>query len=59
MKIRRNLGDLGPTCMINYGVIFSATAFKLGANRVHIGMFNISSGFFEIQKFEKMAVFAI
>ena len=44
---------------INRGVIFSPMAFKLGANRDHIGMFNISTGFFEIQKFEKMTVFAI
>ena len=36
--------------MVNYGVIFSPMAFKLGANRVQIGKFNMSSGFFEIQK---------
>ena len=53
------LGHFGLTCMINHGVIFSPMAFKLGANRVHIGKFNISSGFFEIQKLKKMTVFAI
>ena len=40
------MGDPDLTCMINRGVIFSPTAFKLGANRDHIEMFNISSGFF-------------
>ena len=59
MKIRLNWGDLGPTCMINYGVTFSPTAFKLGANRVHIEIFNISSGFFEIKKKIRMTVFTI
>ena len=47
----------GLTCMVNHGVIFSSMAFKLGANRVHIGMFNISSGFFEIQKFKILPEF--
>ena len=44
---------LGLTCMINHGVNFSPTAFILATKRVHIGMFNISSGFFEIQKLKK------
>ena len=32
---------------------FSPMAFRLGANRVHLGKFNISSGFFEILKLKK------
>ena len=48
--------------MVNHGVIFSSMAFKLCANRVHIGMFNISSGFFKIKKIKnfdgKLTVFA-
>ena len=45
--------------MVNHGVIFSSVAFKLCANRVHIGMFNISSGFFKIQNFDGiLTVFA-
>ena len=36
--------------MVNYEVIYSHMAFQVCTNRVHIGMFNISSGFFLIQK---------
>ena len=50
---------MGLSCMVNYRVIFSPMAFQLYTNRVNIGMFNISSGFFEIQKLKKMTVFAI
>ena len=45
------------TYMVDHGVIFSSMAFKLCANRVHIGMLNISSGFFEIQKFKILTEF--
>ena len=47
----------GLTCMVNYGVIYSPMAFQLCTNRVHIGMFNISSGFFEIHKIKILLEF--
>ena len=40
----------GLSCMVNYGIIYSPMAFQLCTNRVHVGIFNRSSGFFEIQK---------
>ena len=52
----------------NFGVLlawsitesfFSSMAFKLCANRVRIGMFNISSGSFEIQNFDRILTVSV
>ena len=47
----------GLTYMVNHGVIFSSMAFKLCGNRLHIGMFKINSGFFEIKKIKILTEF--
>ena len=53
VKNPQNWVILGLICMINHRVNFSPMAFKLGGNIVHIGKFNISSGFFWNSKIKK------
>ena len=47
----------GLFCMVNHRVIFSSMVFKLCANRLHMEMFNISSGFLEILKIKILTEF--